>query len=196
MASNNINPQDVTALILAGGEGRRMGGQDKGLIHWQERPFIEYALDAVPSDISRTLISCNRNIDQYQQYGETVQDNDARYEGPLAGIYAAMQVASTPFIFVLPCDSPLLPKDLYQHLAATLKISQTDICYVDDGIQKQYLFALIRTSLKPSLKDYLATGNRQVHRWYKQHQFVEANLSEQQRAFRNVNRREDLVDLN
>jgi molybdopterin-guanine dinucleotide biosynthesis protein A len=196
MASNNISPQDVTALILAGGEGRRMGGQDKGLINWQERPFIEYALDAIPAGISRKLISCNRNIDQYQKYGETVQDNDARYEGPLAGIYAAMQVVCTPFILVLPCDSPLLPKDLYQHLASTLKASYADICYVDDGIQKQYLFALIRTSLEPSLKDYLASGNRQVHRWYKQHQFIEANLSEQQSAFRNVNRREDLVDLN
>lgn len=195
MASNNISPQDLTALILAGGEGRRMGGEDKGLISWQGRPFIDYALDAIPADISRTLISCNRNIDQYQKYGETVQDNDARYEGPLAGIYAAMRVATTPFIFVLPCDSPLLPKDLYQYLVSAIKASDADICYVDDGIQKQYLFALIRTNLEQSLKDYLAAGNRQVHRWYKQHQFIEANLSEQQSAFRNVNRREDLTDL-
>lgn len=196
MANNNINPHDVTALILAGGEGRRMGGQDKGLITWQKKPFIEYILDSIPADITHTLISCNRNIDQYQKYGKTVQDDDAKYEGPLAGIYAAMQLISTPYILVLPCDSPLAPKDLYQQLATTLNTNHADICYADDGIQKQYLFALIHTKLETSLKEYLAAGNRQVHRWYKQHHFVEANLSKQQSAFRNVNRSEDLADLN
>lgn len=195
MQKNTIQITEVTALILAGGEGRRMDGQDKGLLIWKQRPLIEYALDIIPDGITRTLISCNRNIDQYNNYGETIQDENPQYEGPLAGIYAAMQHTRTPFILVLPCDSPLAPKDIYSQLAATLNNSNADICYVNDGEREQYLFALIRTQLMPSLKEYLLAGNRQVHRWYKQHHHVQADLSGNQLAFRNCNSSAELAAL-
>jgi molybdopterin-guanine dinucleotide biosynthesis protein A len=195
MAKNTIHQKDVTAIILAGGEGRRMNGQDKGLVSWKQRRLIEYALDAIPSDIAHTLISCNRNIDQYKIYGETVQDEDPTYKGPLAGIYASMMHTSSPFIFVLPCDSPLAPGDVYYQLADALNASNADICYVHDGEREQYLFALIRTQLKSSLKEYLSRGNRQVNRWYKQHNYVEADLNGQQFAFRNCNTLIELAEL-
>ncbi|MFQ3201572.1 MAG: molybdopterin-guanine dinucleotide biosynthesis protein A [Zhongshania sp.] len=195
MAKNIIHQRDVTAIILAGGEGRRMNGQDKGLVSWKQRRLIEYALDAIPSDIAHTLISCNRNIDQYKLYGETVQDEDPTYKGPLAGIYASMMHTSSPFIFVLPCDSPLAPGDVYFLLADALNAGNADICYVHDGEREQYLFALIRTQLKSSLKEYLSRGNRQVNHWYKQHNYVEADLNGQQFAFRNCNTIIELAEL-
>ncbi|CAA0087386.1 Molybdenum cofactor guanylyltransferase [Zhongshania aliphaticivorans] len=192
MARNNIQAEDVTAVILAGGEGRRMQGRDKGLITWNQRPLIEYALETIPSDIAHTLISCNRNIANYQDYGETVQDSGELFQGPLAGIHAAMQRTTTPYIMVIPCDTPLAPKNILLHLITTLNASNADICYVDDGERKQYLFALIRTNLLFSLNEYLSSGNRQVHRWYKQNNYVEANLHGQQLAFKNVNSNAEL----
>jgi molybdopterin-guanine dinucleotide biosynthesis protein A len=195
MAKNIIHQKDVTAIILAGGEGRRMNGQDKGLVSWKQRRLIEYALDAIPSNIAHTLISCNRNIDQYKIYGETVQDEDPTYKGPLAGIYASMMHTSSPFVFVLPCDSPLAPGDVYYQLADALNAGNADICYVHDGEREQYLFALIRTRLKSSLKEYLSRGNRQVNHWYKQHNYVEADLNGQQFAFRNCNTIIELAEL-
>jgi molybdopterin-guanine dinucleotide biosynthesis protein A len=195
MANNTIHQKDVTAIILAGGEGRRMNGQDKGLVSWKQRRLIEYALDAIPSNIAHTLISCNRNIDQYKIYGETVQDEDPTYKGPLAGIYASMMHTSSPFVFVLPCDSPLAPGDVYYQLADALNAGNADICYVHDGEREQYLFALIRTRLKSSLKEYLSRGNRQVNHWYKQHNYVEADLNGQQFAFRNCNTIIELAEL-
>ncbi|MBW2939562.1 molybdenum cofactor guanylyltransferase MobA [Zhongshania aquimaris] len=194
MSKNSICAREVTALILAGGEGRRMDGQDKGLLTWRRRPLITYMLDVIPKDIAHLIISCNRNIEQYNAYGTTVQDTN--YEGPLAGIYAAMQIANTSYLLVLPCDSPLAPLDIYEQLAVSLTSNNADICYAHDGEREQYLFALIRIQLKESLQEYLEAGNRQVHRWYEQHKIVKADFRGQQFAFKNCNSQADLAELN
>ncbi|WP_269619382.1 molybdenum cofactor guanylyltransferase MobA [Zhongshania sp. BJYM1] len=196
MLKNSICIRDVTALILAGGEGRRMNGQDKGLLVWKGRPLIEHVLEAVPSEVSSILISCNRNFEQYEVYGDTIRDANPTFEGPLAGISAAMQTTSKPLMLILPCDSPLVPADIYYQLATTLNESDADICYVNDGEREQYLFALMRTELKSSLQEYIQAGNRQVNRWYKQHNTVEVRFSDRQGSFKNCNTIDELDELN
>lgn len=39
MTSNTALPS-CSILLLAGGRGQRMGGQDKGLVEWQGEPLI------------------------------------------------------------------------------------------------------------------------------------------------------------
>ena len=84
--------QPVTAVILAGGLGRRMGGADKGLVDYQGRPLIEWALAALRPQVDQLVISANRNLDTYAVYGHrVVPDTLPDYPGPLAGVLAALQ---------------------------------------------------------------------------------------------------------
>ncbi|MDP2253153.1 MAG: NTP transferase domain-containing protein, partial [Thiobacillus sp.] len=62
----------VAAVILAGGQGRRMGGADKGLIDYRGRPLVEWALAALAPQVGEILISANRNLDLYAAYGHRV----------------------------------------------------------------------------------------------------------------------------
>jgi molybdopterin-guanine dinucleotide biosynthesis protein A len=60
---------DVTAVVLAGGRARRMGGQDKGLVELNQVPLIEYALIALQEQVETILINANRNIERYAGMG-------------------------------------------------------------------------------------------------------------------------------
>ena len=59
----------ITGLILAGGQGSRMGGVDKGLEPLQGRPLVEHAIARLAPQVGALMISANRNTDRYAQYG-------------------------------------------------------------------------------------------------------------------------------
>ena len=52
-----ITKDQVSAVILAGGMGRRMGGQDKGQVELQGQPLIEYVLNAIRPQVKTILIN-------------------------------------------------------------------------------------------------------------------------------------------
>lgn len=195
MSTPLVRP-DITGVILAGGQGRRMGGLDKGLLIWQGRPLVEHLIERLMLQVANLCISANRNIDTYQAYGLPVlsdQLND--FQGPLAGIAAALTFAKTPFIVVAPCDAPLIPSDLAQRLWDASQQSQVSIVMAHDGQRQQTLHALIATELCASLHDYLQRGERKVETWYQQHAAISVDFSAQANNFRNLNTPEELADL-
>ena len=98
---------NITAVILAGGRGKRLGGQDKGLVELDGKPLIEHILDAIASQVDRVTINANRNQQSYANYGyPVINDNMADYQGPLAGFAAALSACNTDYIVTLPCDGP------------------------------------------------------------------------------------------
>lgn len=110
---------DVTAIVLAGGEGRRMGGVDKGLLEFAGRPLVEHVLARIAPQVGAVILSANRNGEVYARYGfPVVADRRAGFNGPLAGIEAALAAVGTPWALVVPCDLPALPADLNARLAA------------------------------------------------------------------------------
>ena len=106
MATDNI-----TAIILAGGQARRMGGQDKGLIQLGMKPMIEYVLNAIEPQVGTIIINANRNQAIYEKYGfPVVADQIGGYCGPLAGMASGLQLSETPVLvtrmLVLPEKIP------------------------------------------------------------------------------------------
>src|SRR5690606_29787389 len=57
-------------LLLAGGRGRRMGGQDKGLLEWRDRPLIAHLHELVRPLTNDLIVSCNRNAERYAIYAD------------------------------------------------------------------------------------------------------------------------------
>lgn len=183
----------VTGLILAGGAGRRVGGRDKGLIPWRGKPLVEHVLQALEYQMDKVdelIISCNRNLDEYQKYTTLlVSDGREGFQGPLAGIEAAKPHVHTEFLLLAACDMPLLPRDLVARLRQPLIESHSaiDISVAHDGEREQYLCALLRSTCLQGLGAYLAEGERAVHHWYARHSCATVNFSDQPGAFRNYN---------
>ncbi|KQN52506.1 molybdenum cofactor guanylyltransferase [Pseudomonas sp. Leaf48] len=101
----NLLPCSI--LLLAGGRGQRMGGQDKGLLDWQGEPLIAHLHRQTRPLTDDLIISCNRNPQRYAAYADQlVHDDEGDFPGPLAGIRAGLKAARHPHLLVLPCDVP------------------------------------------------------------------------------------------
>ncbi|MEE9575177.1 MAG: molybdenum cofactor guanylyltransferase MobA, partial [Gammaproteobacteria bacterium] len=175
MATDNI-----TGIILAGGQARRMGGQDKGLIQLCMKPMIEYVLDAIEPQVDAIIINANRNQAIYKAYGfPVVADQIEGYCGPLAGMASGLQVAKTPFVVTVPCDSPLIPDDLVQKLYSTLQDEDAEICTAHSNGRLQPVFTLMKSELLPSMLDFLNNGERKIDKWFEKHHLAITDFSEQ-----------------
>jgi molybdenum cofactor guanylyltransferase len=191
-----ISEQDITAVILAGGQGRRMGGQDKGLIEVDGKVLVAILIDQLEQQVSNILINANRNHERYQAFGyPVVSDQLDDYQGPLAGFACAMNTVDTDFILTLPCDGPLLVTDYVARFIASHELSGASICVADDGERLQPVHALIKVSLLPDLNSFLDSGDRKIDRWYAMHNFVHTEFSDCADMFRNINTPSDQESL-
>ena len=183
----------VTGVILAGGRATRMGGEDKGLILLQDRPMIQWVLDRLLPQVANILISANRNEAQYAAFGHAVvADTDADFRGPLAGIAAALARVDTPWLVSVPCDSPLIPRDLVGRLHYRVLREGAKVGVVHDGHRLQPAFTFIHRDLFADLVSYLNDGERKVDRWLQRHNLRPVDFSDHQEMFLNVNTPADL----
>ena len=98
---------------MAGGQGRRMGGVDKGLRELRGKPMAAWVLERFAPQVDEVLINANQNLDIYAKLGHRViADQFGGYAGPLAGLHCGLSAASHPLVTTAPCDSPFLPMDL------------------------------------------------------------------------------------
>jgi molybdopterin-guanine dinucleotide biosynthesis protein A len=191
-----MNQQNkVTGVVLAGGRGQRMQQQDKGLVQLRQRPLVDYAVTALAPLVDELLISANRNQSLYQAMGYTViSDASDNFDGPLAGILAALQVAQQPLLLVMPCDAPLVTTAVLQRLLWALD-DGVDALVVNDGQRLQPVFLLLRTALQPSLQAYLQAGQRKLQTWLFQQRWQAVDCADVADCFVNVNTVEGLAAL-
>lgn len=188
-------PSKIAGVVLAGGQARRMGQQDKGLLAFKQRPLVTYAIDALAGITQQISISANRHVDQYKQLGyPVITDGRDSFDGPLAGILAALQASEAEILLVLPCDSPLLQTTHLQRLLTGLQ-ADTDIAVAFDGERLHPVVMALRTHLQTSLADYLAHGERKLQRWLAQHAVVKVDFSDQPQVFANINTLDELAIL-
>jgi molybdopterin-guanine dinucleotide biosynthesis protein A len=179
---------DITAVILAGGKARRMGGEDKGLIELHGKPLLDYIIAGLRPQAGNVIVNANRNLDRYRAFGyPVVADMMGDFFGPLVGMATGMQAADTPFILAVPCDSPFVPAQLCNTLLQAMKKVNADISVAHDGIRMQPVFALLRCELLPSLLSYLNEGGRKIDTWYAQHRLALADFSGSPDVFLNLN---------
>lgn len=189
----------ISALILAGGRGSRLGGQDKGLIDLMGQPMIAHVLSVLRTQVHMVLVSANRHIEEYQALGTpVVKDRLSDYQGPLAGIEAGLTVCPTPYLAIFPCDAPCLDRALLPMLYEEMERTNTDIVYAlsrqGERLYPEPTFALIRADMLSSLRRFLDAGNRKLLDWYQQADYAEV-LFEDLRCFANANTDLDLVQL-
>ncbi len=185
----------VSGVVLAGGMGRRMQQQDKGLVLFNNRPLVSYAIAAMAPLVDELLISANRNQGVYRQFGyPVIEDNFGNFDGPLAGILSAMQAAKHSLLLVMPCDSPLIETTHLQRLLAALK-NDTEIAVADDGERLHPVCAAMTTRLQTGLRDYLQSGERKLQWWMKRQRLVKVDFSDVPKIFANINTQDMLTAL-
>lgn len=169
-----IGPEHITALLLAGGRGSRMGGVDKGLQPYQGTPLALHALRRLRQQTlppATLVINANRHLADYQAFGVPVwPDVLPDFAGPLAGFLTGLQRCDTPLLLTLPCDVPRFPHTLCERLAQALQTQQADLAVAatenESGqLRPQPVFCLLRRELLQPLQGYIDGGGRKVGEW-------------------------------
>lgn len=188
-----VDRAQITGLVLAGGQGSRLGGVDKGLQAYQGEPLALRALQRLSLQVGPTMLSANRNLDEYARWGVPVWPDPADlagYQGPLAGVLAGLQHADTPFLATVPCDCPRFPADLVTRLGEALH-DGIDIVMARTAAGPEPAFCLMRQQLAGDLRRYLESGERKVGRWSARLRRAEVTFDDPA-AFFNINTPEDL----
>ena len=185
---------DVTGIVLAGGQGRRMGGVDKGLVDLAGAPMVAHVLARLAPQVGDVLINANQNLDRYRALGyPVVPDAVGGFAGPLAGLHAGMTEATREFVVTVPCDSPFLPRDLVARLRAKLDERGAQLAVAKTFDQPHPVFALVRRDLLPNLGAFLEGGGRKIDAWYAALVHVEVAFDDEADAFRNINTADELA---
>jgi molybdopterin-guanine dinucleotide biosynthesis protein A len=184
----------ICGLVLAGGQGRRMGGVDKGLQLLQGRPLMQHVIERLRPQVESVLINANQNLERYAEFGcPVVPDRVSGFAGPLAGLDAGLHATAAPLVVTVPCDSPFLPHDLVARLAAARSAGDADVAVARTGTQPHPVFALVCTRVRAHLSDFLARGERKIDLWYASLRVVEVAFDDEADAFANINTRDELA---
>ncbi|HTH93738.1 MAG TPA: molybdenum cofactor guanylyltransferase MobA [Rhodocyclaceae bacterium] len=195
-----MKTSDITGLVLAGGQGSRMGGKDKGLIVYQERPLVRHVLDRLHPQVASIIINANRNIDTYAEFGYPVvadapNPQNESYAGPLAGLLAGLRASTTDWVLTVPCDSPHFPDDLVrQFIAASEKNGCGDIFVASTPVQSHPVFMLVHKEVTHTLAAFIASGGRKLGGWQQQNGASSVEFTDEA-AFANLNTPEELAQL-
>lgn len=188
--------EKITGVVLAGGQGRRMGGVDKGLTLLQGRPFIEWVLARFSPQVDEVLINANQNLEQYARFGyRVIPDQIAGFAGPLAGLHRGLAEAQHELVATVPCDSPFLPDDLVERLHKELTAAKAQLAVAKTFTQAHPVFCLCRRDVLGHLSEFLNSGGRKIDAWYATLKVVEVPFDAQAEAFSNINTRNELSEF-
>ena len=122
---------DIAAVLLTGGQSRRMGF-DKTFLRAGGRPVSRMLADRLLEISDEVLVAGNGSRDRSLANLPAVQDLYAG-AGPLAGLHAAFLRTSRPWLIVLACDLPCITTDFLRTLSAARTGYDAVIPVTSDG---------------------------------------------------------------
>lgn len=169
----------IAVGILAGGQGTRFDGADKGWIERDGQAQIVRVLAALLTGaaildvdgsgrIERVLVSANRNLERYRALGvDVVTDRWPGYPGPMAAVASLVEAVGTAHatLLTIPVDHRDLPAEFVLRMVETAVMFTKDCVVASDGDGLQPLFALYPPIFARSLADAFAAGERSVSGW-------------------------------
>ena len=191
----------IVGIILAGGRAQRMGGGDKCLRRLGPVAILDHVVARARPQVAALALNANGDPARFAGFGlPVVRDASEGYLGPLAGILAGLDWAGSAFpeathLASFPADSPFLPRDLVERLAAALeREGATTACAMSRG-RRHPVFGLWPRAMAEVLRHALEVeGLRRVEEWADRcgavyPEFAAPGID----PFFNVNRPEDLT---
>ena len=181
--------REATAIIMAGGDSRRMG-RDKALLEIEGETMISRIARQLKPSFKRLLISA-ANANAFDFLGINVVPDEAPGAGPLMALVSALEKSETDINFVMPCDIPDPP----QHLIARLLREARDadiVVPVTEAGELEPLFAVYHKSVLPSAREALNQGARRVISFYPKHKVKRLALDDES-VLLNLNTMDDYL---
>lgn len=188
---------DIVAVILAGGQARRMGGGDKTLIELHGKPILQHILDRLKPQCEHIMLNANGHLDRFTAFGfPVIADPVDGFLGPLAGILAgldavAIQYPDKTHILSLAGDTPFIPHHLIDYMCAHASPSNI-VCAVSQG-RRHPVFGLWPVAIRSELRDQLINHDvRKIDRFTADYDVALCSFDGVPDPFFNINTEEDI----
>jgi len=190
------------AVVLAGGQARRMGGGDKCLLPLNQRPLLAHILDRLGDQVAGSVLNANGDPQRFAGFDlPVVPDSIAAFPGPLAGVLAGLDWAAehgAGWVVSVAGDTPFFPETLVADLMearGTAPIVLAATPHPTRGNQRHPTFGLWSTALRDDLRTALQGGLRKVVDWTDQHGAATAVFpAHDGDPFFNINTPDDLAE--
>ena len=206
-----IETETIAGIILAGGQGRRLGGVDKAATLLGGKPLIEHVIDRVRSQVSSLIINASGDPSRFEGLGlPVVADVVEGFAGPLAGVLTGLQWVSqhrpeASWLASFAVDTPFLPVNLVATLAEAVAREGADMACALSGERTHPVVALWPVRLMDDLRHALIEEDiRKIDRWTARYQTIHVDFqpvslggtmgTEAFDPFFNINRPEDLIE--
>ena len=185
----------ICGVILAGGEARRMGGQDKGRLLLRGQSLYAHVIDRARPQVDHLILSANGDSALYADLGlDVVADGAFAAMGPLGGVLAALRAAKmhgAQRVMSFASDSPFFPSDIVAQLCAAQ--GHGALVFAQDQSGSIHpTFALWDVDLADPLAAELRGGGRKMRDVMARLGGVSAPLDAPEQAFFNINTKADL----
>lgn len=187
----------IYGLILAGGEGRRMGGADKALLQLAGRPLLAHVADRFEPQVERLALSANGDPARFAAFGYPVlADEDTARLGPMAGLLAGLDwLAATggTHLATVSVDTPFLPCDLVPRLLMAADAT-SGLAIAESQGRAHPTCGLWPIGLRAPLRAALSAGERRIGHWAASHGAAHAVFAgTDPDPFFNLNQLDDLA---
>ena len=165
-------------VILAGGQARRMGGGDKGLLTLGDKSILVHVIDRLRPQVSEMALNANGDPARFKDHGlPVISDPVDGFAGPLAGVLAGLDWAAgqnATHIVTVAADTPFFPDNLVRHLKTSAGAQNKPIALAatpdpERGKNRHPTFGLWPVDLREDLRDALDGGLRKVVLWTDRH---------------------------
>lgn len=187
-------PISITGVVLAGGEGRRMGGENKGLQPFAGSPMAASAVESLSLVCDLVVINANRDLSAYRAFGCEVFEDEALWQGygPLAGMLTALDRVTTSHVLFSPCDTPNIKSEVFAQLIQMARLAPADTFYIETASGSQPLHVIMPVEgMKAKLALFLGCNKPKVMAFYQQLNAQPVYWQDED-SFSNINSPEDL----
>ncbi len=174
-----MNESQLTGIILSGGKSSRMG-KEKGLVDFQGKPLISYAIDALKPLVQNIIIGANNQLSDYKKLGYLIVEDEIKNIGPIGGVLSTLRYSETKYNIILSCDMPFINTELLHYL--NIKIQGYEVVVpVHDTSKIEPLCGIYSKDILPVMEDAVENGNFKLRDIFKSVRFkaikVDASLA-------------------
>ena len=182
--------EEITAIVLCGGSGVRLGGTDKPLTQVHGRPLVEYVLRALEPQVGAFVLAVGRDPERYEALGRPTSVDVQPGDGPLGGIVSALPEVGSEWILTHPADVPFADAALVSRLAPAAET--TGVAVPRGGGRRQNLVLLLSRGRADELARFYRSGGRAVRHWLDEIGVESVDMTDVAESFFNVNTAADL----
>ncbi|WP_291653554.1 molybdenum cofactor guanylyltransferase [Clostridium sp.] len=186
---------DKTLAILAGGKSSRMNYNNKALLLFKEKTFIENIMDA-GKDFDEIIIISNKKED-YRKFNLKIFGDIYLGNGPLSGIHSALKNAKNDKVLCIACDMPLITKDTLNIIGNASEEYEVIVPKINERLQP--LCSVYSKSLIPKIEDVLIKNENKLQKFIMSTKYKilenETYKDLNERDFSNINTINEYNDL-